>query len=262
MSDRPIIFSAPMVRALLDGRKTQTRRVLNPQPYPFECDGRSYWNASGCVGGRISTSDADLLRLHRWAVGDRRWVKEAFKIGIDADADDALDPYLSPDRFVLYDPPGMLDQDYIVPAAYEAPRTAERKRYTRAKGTPEAWTELGTISPRFMPRWASRLTLSVTEVRVERLQDISEADAVAEGIRLMRDGGGMLVGREGPGKFVTPWPTAREAFTDIWESIHGANAWDANPWVAAITFEVHRANIDALPTTPVAPNLAQGGETP
>ncbi len=89
-----------------------------------------------------------------------------------------------------------------------------------------------------MPRWASRITLEVTGVvRVERLQDISEVDAISEGVRQMRDGSECWVGREGPRGLVTPWPTAREAFRDLWQSINGPDSWTANPWVFVIEFK-------------------------
>src|SRR4051812_11471130 len=74
--NRPILFSAQMILALVGGHKIQTRRILNPQPRPFVCEGKPYWNASGVIGGRIAISDAHLLELHRWNV-DRLWVREA-----------------------------------------------------------------------------------------------------------------------------------------------------------------------------------------
>jgi hypothetical protein len=86
-----------------------------------------------------------------------------------------------------------------------------------------------------MPRVASRNVLEISDVRVERLQDISDEQCSAEGIRPMRDESGMLVGREGPGKFVTPWPTRKEAFQDLWNSTGGN--WDTNPWVWVIEFK-------------------------
>ena len=86
-------------------------------------------------------------------------------------------------------------------------------------------------SPIHMPRWASRLTLLVTDVRVQRLQEISRGDAMEEGCPFanMADG-----------------PNPRDWYRDIWNSIHGPDAWDANPWVAAISFETHRCNIDTM----------------
>lgn len=83
-----------------------------------------------------------------------------------------------------------------------------------------------------MPRWASRLTLIVTDVRVQRLQDISRGDAMGEGcpFQNMADG-----------------DDPREWFRALWNSLHGPDAWDANPWVCALTFTVHRCNIDQMP---------------
>jgi hypothetical protein len=88
-----------------------------------------------------------------------------------------------------------------------------------------------------MSRWACRITLTVTAVKIEPLQEISEDDSVAEGIRQMRCGGGSWVGGEGPGRKITPWPTAKEAFRDLWESLYGPDAWKKNPTVVAISFQ-------------------------
>ena len=93
-----------------------------------------------------------------------------------------------------------------------------------------------------MPRWASRLTLTVTEVGVQRLQDISEADAVAEGCECDVDGW-----RDYLFPSTQCCGTARESYRTLWNSLHGPDAWDLNPWVAAYTFTVHRCNIDCLP---------------
>ncbi len=88
-----------------------------------------------------------------------------------------------------------------------------------------------------MPRWASRLTLTVTDVRVQRLQEISEEDALTQ--KAFRyeaaDACALRVAAILP-----------RAFRDLWNSIHGPDAWDANPWVAAISFTVHRCNIDTM----------------
>lgn len=96
-----------------------------------------------------------------------------------------------------------------------------------------------------MPRWASRLTLTVTDVRVERLQDISEADAIAEGCPVSTMPGtiGHPLCPVGFNEMGTPiyW------FRELWNSINGPDAWDANPWVVALTFDVARRNIDAVP---------------
>ena len=203
MADRPIIFSAPMVRALLDGRKTQTRRVLKK---PAAID------ALAVFGPAFMTlpGNVDLIG---YAPGDRLWVREAvcwvsgWGWRYRADNDDLA----------------------------EKRETGEVSRWRPSI---------------HMPRWASRLTLTVTDVRVQRLQDISEADAVAEGIqRLIGSKGPNYFTREISGKWSGSFnaPTAAEVYSDLWNSLHGPGAWDANPWVVALTFTVQRGNIDQMP---------------
>ncbi|MFN7185449.1 MAG: hypothetical protein ACK5VE_03650 [Alphaproteobacteria bacterium] len=214
MTDRPMIFSAPMVLALLDGRKTQTRRVLKEQRHvatPAMVGGR--WQWQGFSGAKLG----DVVR--RYAPGDRLWVKEAWRTDLGSDhlRPSKLDPAKAT---VWFDASSDWQYDY------------EKPRYRHA---------------RFMPRWASRLTLTVTDVRVQRVQDISEEDAVAEGIE-------RLVGSKGPNHFSRQicgkWsgsfnaPTAQDVYADIWNTLHGPDAWDRNPWVAAYTFTVHNGNID------------------
>ncbi len=216
MADRPINLYQHEVKAVRAGRQTQLRRVLKPQPRPL--DGRpGYWNASGCVGGRICVSDRSLLDLHKSPMaGDRLWVRETWKPhSIYA----GMKPRDIPKTNVFY-----LADDRYAPS-----------------NTP--W-----IAAPQMPRWASRITLLVDEVRVQRLQEISEEDAVAQGVRQDADGAGTFIGREGPGRWVTPWPTAVEAFSDVWNSIQGPGAWEANPWVEVRTFRTVLANIDQVPS--------------
>lgn len=187
MTDRQIIFSAPMVRALLDGRKTQTRRIYRVPPGSYVEQGRIWAMTDGCPHG-----DAALP----YAPGDRLWVREAF----------TEVPMIGPRYYATND----------IPASFKK------------------------VSPIHMPRWASRLTLIVTDVRVQRLQEISDDDARAEGV--LPDGFEGYRGHEG----TIGYPTAIWAFRHIWNSIHGPDAWDANPWVAAISFTVHRCNIDTM----------------
>ena len=187
MADRPIIFSAPMVSALLDGRKTQTRRIYRVPPGSYVEQGRIWAMTDGCPHG-----DAALP----YAPGDRLWVREAF----------TEVPMIGPRYYATND----------IPASFKK------------------------VSPIHMPRWASRLTLIVTDVRVQRLQEISDDDARAEGV--LPDGFEGYRGHEG----TIGYPTAIWAFRHIWNSIHGPDAWDANPWVAAISFTAHRCNIDTM----------------
>lgn len=208
MADRPIIFSAPMIHALLDGRKTQTRRVLRPQPsarpelHEPMSDEDAYW----------AVFDGDEI-AHRvqvpYAPGDRLWVREGHAM-VPATA------YRMSEGVAQNADPKDCDRACIY-----------REGWDRSNGG-FRWR-----SPIHMPRWASRLTLTVTDVRVQRLQEISEADAMAEGAQPQA---------------TEVLRTYREAFSELWNSIHGPGAWYANPWVAAISFTVERRNIDA-PTT-------------
>lgn len=210
MADRPILFSAPMIRALLDGRKTQTRRVLKPQPIEHEGMNCRRLKFVGRDGSIVGDASPDLLSdgscpaaiFTRYAPGDRLYVRE----------------------------------DWSTHPKYDAiaPRDLDRGTglYTRADMEWHVCTEvIGAPFGRrragmHMPRWASRLTLLVDEVKVERLQDISEEDARAEGVE-------MIANRN-----------YRDGFAILWNSINGPDAWDANPWVVVIQFSVRRGNID------------------
>lgn len=220
MTDRPIIFSAPMVRALLDGRKTQTRRVLKPQPrLGLYGDGsiirNDYFVWEPKPGRVIPFTDtcAYQWREHLpYAPGDRLWVREAW--------------FPAPYPHIHYRADGELDRKWK--------------------------------SPIHMPRWASRLTLIVTDVRVQRVQEISGEDARAEGIyshdhpELGRLYSYDVAGHIGVGcrnsVTVKPagWSDPKGAFGSLWEKIHGRASWDANPWVVALTFAVHHQNIDQM----------------
>lgn len=206
MVDRPILFSTPMVQALMGGRKTQTRRLLKDR-----------------LGPAASLAQAE--EMNRFAVRDRLWVREKWAAGACADT---LAPGMLHPGFWIRDNGGL----------WYAADGAGPKHPITPQGKPRPAF--------FMPRWASRITLVVSDVRIQRLQEISEADARAEGIRLMRGGGGVFVGREGPGSMVTPWPSATDAFSDLWKVLHGVGSWAANPWVVALTFTTHHCNIDQL----------------
>ncbi|RVT96198.1 hypothetical protein EOD42_13860 [Rhodovarius crocodyli] len=247
MTDRPIIFSAPMVRALLDGRKAQTRRVLKPQPpewatfceQPEMMNALHQWVPSGLWRWsepeqtprrplRAWPVDADgehfWARL-RYAPGDRLWVREAWWTDCAFDGTAPRDLQ----RFA-----GDLQRDLPIWFAED-----DKSR---------AW---GTARPSiFMPRWASRLTLHIEEVRVQRLQEISEEDACAEGGLQLRSG--RWVTAQGEQHFGLARHSARSWFSRLWGDLHGPEAWAANPWVAALTFRVEHANIDAAKAAEVA----------
>lgn len=227
MTDRPIIFSAPMVRALLDGRKTQTRRVLgNSGP------GRG---RSNIFSAQIGWSDSYVLdpgnanwreRDTPYAPGDRLWVRECWRT---ASAYDDLSPS---------------QMGGEEPIRYEADQTWQTWGWGRPHSTGRH------RAARHMPRWASRLTLLVTDVRVQRLCEISVEDAVAEGIDIESDDRHKAdFERAEQAKAVGGSVGCRPEvfpFKRLWNGIHGPDAWDANPWVAAISFTAHRCNIDTM----------------
>lgn len=214
MADKPMLFSGPMVRALLEGRKTQTRRIVKlPKrkgiefkfqgafkdggvgspfqsgeylhvPFRITADGQNAW--------RENTSERVFSLIE---IGARIWVREAFRV---PDGYDQLSPKeLSP----------------ICPVEY----IADNKTHEDFNGRYR--------HGRFMPKWASRITLEVTAVRVERLQDISQEGALAEGVEQLFDP-----------KVNDSW-LAVDYYQSLWESIHGEGSWNDNPWVWVYEFK-------------------------
>ena len=254
MTDRPIIFSGPMVRALLAGRKTQTRRLVAPQPTAegWRTDGHGQWYpyTDATSSGGLGVPGA-VISCPYGAPGDRLWVREAFwqMHDLDSDGYQTLDcgPNLEleslPIEYVASpesdEPPG--DGREVEP--YTGKRgpgnwwvcppdnwdgtDADREARGRWQFLP--WTEPHTkFSPIHMPRWASRITLAVVSVRVERLQAITEEDARAEGV--LRTGGRANLD---PHHF----RPARDLFADLWDSINVKRApWSSNPWVWRVEF--------------------------
>lgn len=203
MKERPILFSEPMVRALLAGTKTQTRRVVKPQPETVVGNRIKPWE--GEPGVLLELMESFGRRCPYGQPGDRIWVKEAHRISPGEDA-----PVFS----------GQISGLLRWPHVTYADATTKRC------DTP--WQGVfGKLRPSIhMPRWASRIDLDITDIRVERLQDISEADAVEEGIQEWIDGG---IDHDG-------YP--RDAFRSLWESINGPGSWGANPWVWVVKFEM------------------------
>jgi len=218
MTDHPILFSAPMVRAILDGSKTQTRRVLKPQPIghtAWQDDDTGRWWVSGHGEG------GDTLLSLRYAPGDRLWVREAWNVfALSSDGDEswpvpsipAVDPRNDPEMRRAY------CLDYPVASL------------AGTDGGKGPWR-----SSIHMPRWASRITLAVEAVRVERLHDISEGDAIAEGVTRVRDCCYVIRGFDYDLSGLCH-TSAITPFGKYWTHVHGAEAWDANPWVSVTTF--------------------------
>jgi hypothetical protein len=205
MKEKPILMSGPMVRAILEGRKTQTRRIVKPQPVPcsfgWELKGRR--GAIAQWGERIKHPCMAAALCPYGGPGDFLWVKET------------CFPVHKWRHVPLF---AAVTLDWMYRADYE---------YREALGKPKVigchkWTP--SI---LMPRRASRITLEVTAVRVERLQDISEEDAFAEGAS------------DKPLHTYKEWAWGwhRHCYESLWESINGPGSWKENPWVWAITFK-------------------------
>jgi len=179
MTERGMIFNAPMVRAILDGSKTQTRRIMKLQPHAGV-------RPSVFVKSGFEDAHGNELVCPFGQPGDRIWVRETFASGLSTKST----------------------------LAYRATHKREDLEdgfYDTIKWTPSI----------HMPRWASRITLEITDVRVERLNSISDTDANAEGVSADR---------------LSP---ARYVFGSLWQSIYGADnpqSWQANPWVWVIEF--------------------------
>jgi len=220
-----------MVRAILEGRKTMTRRPMKEQPFS---DG--YFQGDICLD-----QNGVCARFSVEAVGGGGYRSEEFwcPYGDPRDHDRlwVREPWRVPDSLDAYS--GFEIAEKCIEAGYRKPWCPIRYEADGALNSQKDWRDFGAppgaATPgryrhaRFMPRWASRITLDVTSAHVERLQDISKADAIAEGI--LRQGEGW---RGAPG---LPWfASPIGAFRSLWESINGAGSWDKNPlvWVIGI----------------------------
>lgn len=202
MRERPILMSAPMVRALLSGTKTQTRRVCKPaanlsavvacqDPATYREGQRPPYITPGWFGDE--EGDVQFFCSYG-APGDRLWVRETF-----AKIDGQTQPWIETDYRATYTHGDRLGDTLGI-----------KKRWTPAI---------------HMPRAASRITLEVTGVRVERLQNISRGDAMAEGC---------------PFPNMAQGADPRAWFADLWQEINGHGSWGANPWVWVIEFQTRR----------------------
>lgn len=227
MRELPILFNDEMVRAIVEGRKTQTRRIIKPAPtdnaaklynndivaHDLECD-----DTGGSFGFGFWDEDGNMWKCPFGRPGDRLYVREAWQVDAPCDGTWSHTAFYGCRDSPLSDIP-------------ERFRTPDHCLFRAG------YTENFRINWRpsiHMPRWASRITLEVKAVRVERLQDISEADARAEGII---DEGCLNCGMPETCGCGNPSPDARDAFVYLWKSIHGAESWAANPWVWVIEFE-------------------------
>lgn len=219
MKERPILFSAPMVRALLDGSKTQTRRIVKKV-------GLAAPAPQSVIGGAATYAGGMVAHCPYGHPGDRIWVRERFRLTDTFDLD-------SPSRV----------GERCVDAGYKTPWTPIQYE---ADGWRRDWHHVGTpphdgTVPKpgktrvslHMPRWASRILLEIVSVRVERLNDCSEADALAEGVKAQPCDHVRLSCNE----IGCCGPAARGMYAALWDQINGAGAWAANPWVWVIEFK-------------------------
>lgn len=197
MKERPILFSGPMVRAILEGQKTQTRRIVKLPSWSTQM-----WEHSGPYEDDPSSIEV-ISRVSGCTVeykcpygqpGDRLWVRETWA-----------------------------NNEWPIGHPYEYKATAKED------GSPEEGPWKPSIH---MPRKASRILLEITDIRVEQLLMISESDAIAEGIEKWPDGNYKAYGKY-PGKYYN----ARNSFLSLWDSINGKDANSLNPWVWVITFK-------------------------
>lgn len=211
MKERPILFSAPMVRALLDGSKTQTRRPITGPRYGLKVN--KHPAEPSILADRVEEGPegfmfrGGVLQVGPIACpygkpGERLWVREAW-----ADLEQ------------------LSDGNYQRQAIY---RADDIEQY----GDEDEPVNVTAPGMRWrpsihMPRWASRILLEIVSVRVERLQAISDADAIAEGCSGYRPD-------DDPFHDVEP----RDEYRELWEQINGAGSWDANPWVWVVEFRL------------------------
>lgn len=213
--EHPIIFSAPMVAAILAGRKTMTRRLVKPPVEgdfaDLDDDGSYWW--SGLA--------AHERRCPYGKPGDHLWVRETFRYYFDApDLWDCIQYRQDMSKRK----PDVDHMDNETGFAFEQ----RCECLESGEGAETRWR-----SPIHMPRWASRITLEITEIRVQRLHDISESDAKAEGVEEL-PGGFYRAYHPMPGQVACL--LARISFGQLWASIHGTDSWHANPWVWVLTF--------------------------
>ncbi|MEM8109355.1 hypothetical protein Q4S27_09335 [Morganella morganii subsp. sibonii] len=203
MKERGIIFNAEMVRAILDGRKTQTRRIVKSVPTTHNFHGwvmsstctKDEGKACWAIGDSPLLKDPIRLNCPLGKVGDRLWVRETWQCGLCTESTFAY-------------------------RATHKPSDLE-----------EGWSEIIKWRPSSqMPRWASRILLEITSVRVERLQDISQADAIAEGAPPSHPTIDVVSREYGFPDFSRSW------FGQTWWHIYGKENWQANPWVWVIEF--------------------------
>lgn len=216
MTEKPILFSTEMVRAILEGRKTMTRRVVKPQPefesgydYPHENELGIYWKKEDSYDS-IEELIADMTKHARYQPGDILWVRETWGIGTRPD------PFNGWRDGIEYRADEVYIDDIESLPLYPIPDGVEYDKYEGSGWKPSI----------HMPHWAARLFLAVKSVRVERLQDITEEDALKEGCLPAFLDGAVVI-------------SAKGKFHALWDSINKKRGygWEVNPYCWVISFE-------------------------
>lgn len=220
MKERPILFSGSMVKAIIEGRKTQTRRIVKPQP-PLRVTSLYGHGING-----YELEDSEARPLHKFGFqgeehndvwtcpygqpGDRLWVRESWQ------------------TVTCWQEYGAWLRDE---SEFE-PKAGDLVAYRATEKDPSALRWRPSIH---MPRWASRILLEIVSVRVERLNDISDDDAIEEGVSISPP--------------ASEWDFPKRRYQELWESINGKGSWDKNPWVWVIEFKVIPAPPSTLPAS-------------
>jgi len=237
MKERPILFTGPMVRAILDGSKTQTRRIVKPQPFD-----RSYSrhdHRMAYASGRVADGD-EIDGFYAYSTssggewrarcpygqpGDRLWVRETWLEDPEDDGTWHYTQYMGCKGSPLSE----------IPKKFRKPEHCIYR---------EGWdgVDLRWRPSIHMPRWASRILLEIVSVRVERLQAIGDNDALTEGVERVENnyGNGPAYcdyGMKNQDDTAEWFNSPVDSYQSLWESINGAGSWDANPWVWVVEFK-------------------------
>ncbi|HEH6433212.1 TPA: hypothetical protein SHT56_002150 [Pseudomonas aeruginosa] len=226
MKERPILFTGPMVRALLEGRKTATRRIAKPVKHP---DLGNIYAPGALVLEREPQHVIDRACPYGQP-GDRLWVRETWT-DVNLFGAPALAYRADEDIRDLMEEPGFLDDrgafNYDDPRVKPYPFACWSADLDQARWRPSI----------HMPRWASRILLEITAVRVERLQDISDDQAEAEGVERPENITNVDVWDGAERELFNAMNQPRARFRRLWSDINGSESWDSNPWVWVVEFK-------------------------
>lgn len=230
MKERPILFSAPMVRAILEGKKTVTRRTIKPQPV-LDCvrnedgSGHCRWLWKGEPLSQIGKAFYNMSPYG--APGDWLWVRETFRPVYCLDMADGIQ-YRADGQMCVANVEDRADgcRHHRMNQAFHWNACIEEGWDEETESNNQKW-----MPSIHMPKWAARILLEVVSVRAERLQDITQCDAIAEGMPPSHPSVDRISQGFGYPDF------SRSAFAQTWDACYGKGAWDANPWVWRVEFK-------------------------